>query len=137
MSRLQKAQNRAIRYVCDVKPREHITSFYVKLSLLKIKERQDLHSLVMTHKILNNCAPGYLFGLFTSMRDIRERSTRAHRHYLQAPRVGRGVPAKSFMVRAYRLWNDLPQALWDCVSINVFKSRVENILRKRYITVKL
>ena len=137
MSRLQKAQNRAVRYVCDVKTREHITPYYVKLSLLKIKERHDLHSLIMTNKILNNYSHGYLCGFFTSMRNVREQHTRTHRHYLQAPRVGRGVSAKSFMVRAYRLWNDLPQSIWDCVSTNVFKSRVDKILCKKYITVKL
>ena len=71
------------------------------------------------------------------MRAVRDRPTRAHALYLQAPFVGRGVSVKSFMVRAYRLWNELPQAVWDCQSINLFKSRVERIMLKRYITVKL
>ena len=61
----KKAQNSAIRYICNVKYREHITPFYIKLSMLKIKERHDMHSLVMTFKILKNYAPGYLSKLFT------------------------------------------------------------------------
>ena len=52
LSRLQKAQNRAVRYIFNVKNREHITPFYMKLSMLKIKERHDLHTLIMTFKIL-------------------------------------------------------------------------------------
>ena len=100
---------------------------YVKLSMLKIKERHDLNSLIMTFKILKNYAPGYLSRLFTAMHEVRERPTRAHPLYLQAPRVGRGVSAKSFMVRCYRLWNDMPQTLWDSVSIIVLKSCFEKI----------
>ena len=59
LSRLQKAQNRAVRYIFNVKHREHITPFYMKLSMLKIKERHDLHTLIMTYKILKNYAPSY------------------------------------------------------------------------------
>ena len=133
LHRLQKAQNNAVRYICDVKRREHITPFYKKLGLLKIRERQELHSLVMTYKILHGYAPAYLSSMFTVMSDVRSRPSRAHALYLQAPRVGRDVPPKSFSVWAYRLWNGIPQSLWGCATSSLFTVRVSNLLAQRYL----
>ena len=129
---LQKSQNNAVRYVCNVKRREHITPYYKKIGLLKIRERHELHSLVMTHKILHGYAPAYLSDLFTVMGDVRTRPSRAHPLYLQAPRVSRDVPSKCFSVLAYRLWNNIPNTLWSCSSTTLFTIRVTNLLAQRY-----
>ena len=65
----------------------------------------ELHTLIMAHKILHNYATSYLCNLFTAMGGVHERNTRAHPLYLLAQRVGRDAPVKSFTVRAYRFWN--------------------------------
>ena len=131
--RLQKSQNSAVRYILDVKRREHITPHYVKLGLLKIRERHELHSLVITYKILQGYAPAYLSDLFTVMGDVRARPSRAHPLYLQAPRVGKDVPSKCFTVWGYRLWNNIPNTLWSCTSTSVFTARLTNLLAQRYL----
>ena len=98
LHRLQKSQNNAVRYVCNVKRRKHITPYYKKIGLLKIRERHELHSLVMTHKILHGYAPAYLSDLFTVMGDVGTRPSRAHPLYLQAPRVSIGISHQNVSV---------------------------------------
>ena len=46
---LQKFQNHAISYICDVKRHEHISPYYQKLGILKIRKRHELHSLIIWH----------------------------------------------------------------------------------------
>jgi hypothetical protein len=77
IARLQVAMNNCVRYIFNVKRRAHITPYNVKLGWLKICERRDLQIATMTHKILHGYGPSYLNNLFTDMRDIHSRATRA------------------------------------------------------------
>jgi hypothetical protein len=130
INRLQVAQNNAIRYCLNINRRDHITPHYRNLKILKIKERIELHSLINTHKILHNYAPPYLKPLFTLIRDVSERPSRAHAFFLRVP--GKECLGKSFAVICAKLWNSLPAALCSNISTNVFKYRVTSILFQRY-----
>ena len=134
LDRLQVAQNNCVRYIYNLKKRDHITHFYSKLGWLKIRERHDLQILVNCYKILHGYAPDYLSGMLTLMGSIRGRPSRSHPYYLQAPLVGRDAPEKSFSVSAYRLWNNLKPELCKTKNIATFRKNVENILLKRYRT---
>jgi hypothetical protein len=116
---------------------EHITPYYSKLGWLKVRERIDMQMLIHAHKILREYAPPYLSPFFNPMNQIRERVTRAHPLYLQAPLVGRCVPEKSFSVYAYRLWNSLEPTVCSIENTNTFRKHVESMLLKRYLSAKL
>jgi hypothetical protein len=137
ISRLQVAQNNCIRYIYDLKRNVHVTPYYSKLGWLKIRERLDLQIMIQTHKILHGYAPPYLSPFFKVMSDVRERATRAHSLYLQAPLVGKKVPEKSFSVQAYRLWNNLSPAVCSTKNTATFRSCVEKNLLKLYLCSKL
>lgn len=128
--RLQVAQNNAIRYCLNINRRAHITPHYRNLTILKIKERIELHALTLTHKILHNYTPPYLKPLFTLMRDIRQRPSRAHDLSLQVP--GKEFQGKSFPVLCAKLWNSLPASLCLTKSTDSFKAGINNMLLKRY-----
>jgi hypothetical protein len=132
ISRLQVAMNSAVRYIYNIKRREHITPYYVKLGWLKIAARRDLQICVMAHKILQGYAPSYLNNLFTVMRDVHSRSTRAHNLYLLAPLPGKGIHSKSFSVLAYRLWNSLGPDLCSIKLTALFKSKIQSKLLSSY-----
>jgi hypothetical protein len=136
LNRLQVAQNNAIRYIFDVKRREHITPYYSKLGWLKVRERRDLQICIMTHKILHGYAPAYLTDLFTVMGNVRSRATRAHCNYLLAPVVGRKISERSFSVMGYRLWNNLSAELCTMKATAIFKNKLELKFLSTYITAK-
>jgi hypothetical protein len=125
LNRLQVALSNAVRYIYDVKSRDHITKYYIKFSWLKIRERRDISICAMVHKILNNCAPQYLSDIFTVMTRIHTRVTRSHKLYLQAPLVGKEVPDGSFAVMGYRLWNDIKPEICAIFITKLFKKRLE------------
>ena len=137
LDRLQVAQNNCVRYIYNLKKRDRITHFYSKLGWLKIRERHDLQILTYCHKILHGFAPAYLSGMLILMGSVRERSSRSHPYFLQAPLVGRDAPEKSFSVTAYRLWNSLKPDICKTKNTATFRKNVENILMKRYLTAKL
>jgi hypothetical protein len=125
VNRLQVAQNNAMRYIFSVKPREHISPYYIKLQWLKIKERINLQIYTMTHKILHGYAPEYLQNMFIRMADIHSRQTRAHSLYLLAPQVGKAIPDRSFTVFAYRLWNTLSADICSIKNTALFTNKIE------------
>ena len=76
-----------------------------------------MHTLYLTHRILNGYAPQYLKPFLKLRSCSSERSSRAHPFALQAPLVGRNAPEKSFTVYAYRLWSSLDPKV--CCNPNV------------------
>jgi hypothetical protein len=132
LNRLQVSLNNAVRYIFDIKPREHITKYYIKLGWLKISERRDVGVCVMMHKILNNCAPEYLNDLVTVMSTVCSRETRSHKLYLQAPLVGKEVPEGSFAVMGYRLWNGLKPELYSLSLTKLFRKKLEYAFLMKY-----
>jgi hypothetical protein len=105
ISRLQvEMNNNCFRYIYNVKRREHITPYYVQLDWLKISERRDMQLAIMAHKILYGYAPTYyLSNLFTVMRNVHSRSTRAHNWFLQAPLPSKDMQSRSFSVMTYKV----------------------------------
>jgi hypothetical protein len=121
LNRLQLAQNRVVRYILDINKRDHITPFYLSLSLLKIKERHELHALHLSHSFLHGLNPPYLSSLFWKRVNVTDRSTIAHTFSLQASRLRNNVLEKSFGANSYRLWNALPPKLCCNPNFGVFK----------------
>lgn len=136
IDRLQMAMNNSIRYIFDIKRREHITPYFAKLGWLKIRERMELQITVMAHKILQGYVPTYLSSLLTVMRNIHTRTTRSHDLYLQAPLAGKGATENSFTVVAYRLWNKLNPEYCLIKITALFKNKTECALLAKYIKAK-
>ena len=137
IDRLQVAQNNCIRYIFNLKRRDRVSSYYTKLGWLKIRERHELQALIYCHKILHGCAPPYLSNMLTLMGEVRERPSRAHSFYLQAPLVGKDAPEKSFTVLSYRYWNSLKPDICKKNNITAFRTNVEKLLLQRYLCAKL
>ena len=129
VDRLQVSLNNCVRYIYNVKRREHITPYYVKLGWLKINERRDLQICVMVHKILHCYAPTYLNNMFMLMSGVHVRATRSHAMYLRSPF---GMKSDTFSVMGYRLWNRLSADLCLTKNTNAFKRKVEEQLLALY-----
>ena len=128
ISKLQRLQNSAARLVTRSKIREHITPILQELHWLPVKYRITFKLLLITFKILNNCAPGYLTILLESYNPSRTLRS-ASQNQLVVPRSSTTTYGdRAFSIAAPKLWNSLPVNLRETISIHFFKSKVKTHL---------
>lgn len=106
--RLQRAQNYCIQYIFGLRRNDHVTPYFNLLSLMKLSELREFHTLCLLYSVINSDIPKYLSNNFLFMRDISSRVTRRGSHLLTIPIHRTTVYNKSFVVTAARLWNSLP-----------------------------
>jgi exonuclease III len=120
--RLQNLMHAAINYAYDVPFASRLSKYYHKAEILQLHDRHALEILLMTHKIVHKNCPSYLSDMFTMSNSVNTRNTRSHKFKIYVPRVGVTAPENSFVVKAARLWNDLPADLCSNPNIDAFKS---------------
>jgi exonuclease III len=122
--RLQNLMHAAISYVYDIPFASRLTKYYFKAEILQLHDRHNLEILLMTHKIVHKNCPTYLLDMLTMANSVNTRATRSHKFKIHVPRVGVNTPENSFVVKASRLWNDLPADLCSNIKIESFKSEL-------------
>ena len=60
IKRLQKTLNKAVRFIYDVKWKEHITPYLHKLHVLPVKYRIKYKACLIAYKVTRQMAPSYL-----------------------------------------------------------------------------
>ena len=61
---LKLVMNRAVRFICNVPFREHITPYYKKLHFLPVSKRIKFKACSIAYKIFYGSAPDYLVKSF-------------------------------------------------------------------------
>ena len=131
---LQRLQNSAARLVTRSKVKEHITRIYTCTTRttfiwLPVKYRITFKLLLITFKILNNCAPGYLTILLESYNPSRTLRSASQNQFIVVPRSSTTTYGdRAFSIAAPKLWNSLPVNLRETISIHLFKSKVKTHL---------
>ena len=62
---LERVLNAGIRFIYDLKKRDHVSSFYKSAHILPLSYRIMFKSCVMVYKIINNLSPDYLNDFIT------------------------------------------------------------------------
>ena len=96
---------------------------------LPIEQRIQYKMLLLTFKILNNCAPSYLSDLIKPYRSSRTLRS-SGLHILSKPSYN----LNSYGKRAFscpELWNSLPHNIRSCHSISIFKGLLKTWLFKQ------
>src|SRR5664279_3562569 len=110
---LQRVMNAAARLVCDLKPRDHVTSSLRTLHWLPVKQRIDFKLCVLVHLAVNGRAPSYQQNLIKPSATVPGRASlrSASNHYLivQSSRLQLGD--RAFSVAGPRAWNCMPTEL--------------------------
>ena len=125
--RLQKVQNSCIRFIFQLRKKDHarINNYLTKLKWLNIKNRQLLHSHLQVFKIIHNLSPEYLS--FDTVSNVHQHNTRqSDQLYVSTRRTSRS--SHSFMSRAPLWYNCLPNDVKSCNSINTFKQKCKHYL---------
>ena len=125
ISKLQRLQNSAARLVLKCKVRDHITPPLEKLHWLPVEHRIIFKVLLITFKIINDCAPEYLSDLIETY--VPTRSLRsATQGLLVVPKSFASTYGdRAFSVAAPKLWNNLPANIRTTSALESFKRKLK------------
>lgn len=121
--KLQRALNRGVRLIFDVRRDEHITPFFDQLQWLKVAERRRYLLGTFVFALRTHGSPRPLFELVSHQLPVVT-YTRRPRHELDCdvPRFRTERYRNSFAVSACTLWNSLPTYLRQSESLLEFRT---------------
>ncbi len=127
INKLQMVQNAAARVLTRTRKYDHISPVLSRLPLLPTKHRIDFKILLMTYKALNGLAPQYLSELLSHYSPPRPlRSQNSGR--LIIPRISNQLRRQIVFLFSTKLWNNLPNTVWEADTLCQFKSRLKTHL---------
>ena len=129
--RIQKIQNLCLKFIFDIKKREHWRSleYRKKINWLCMSDRRTLNGLSLLFKIINGQAPDYLIDLFTLISEISNRSTRSYPNNIWIPNEHlSAIHRKSFRFCIPQIWNNLPESIKNSKSLYTFKKHLKTAL---------
>ena len=136
IAKLLHVQNAAARLISKTQRSDHITPVLFSLHWLPIEARISFKIQLLTYKILNGHAPGYLSDLISSYKPNRHNLRSAEKNLLAVPRTQlKTFGDRTFSVASPVLWNTIPLAINNSSTISVFKKRLKTFLFKRYFNV--
>uniref|UniRef100_A0A8C1ETF6 Reverse transcriptase domain-containing protein n=1 Tax=Cyprinus carpio carpio TaxID=630221 RepID=A0A8C1ETF6_CYPCA len=131
INKLQVVQNAAARVLTRSRKYDHITPILQSLHWLPINFRISYKILLLTYKALNGLAPAYLTSLlprYNPSRSLRSQNA----GLLIVPRIAKisksTVGGRSFSYLSPKLWNNLPNIVWEADTLLQFKSRLKTHL---------
>ena len=119
--KLQRCMNACVRFIFNVRKREHITPYYRELKWLKLPDRWRLQMALLLFKTIQSKSPPYLSDLLQPLSGSHDRVTRAGNKLKIAPHKT-DFFSKSFAVGGARLWNSIPEGIRSMGSIGSFKA---------------
>ena len=135
LQKLQLVQNAAARLVTGTHRREHITPVLFDLYWLPIRQRIQFKLLLLVYRCIHHLTPAYLMDLVPyvpakSLRSAEQNLLTVKRYNLE--RFGR----RSFSVAGPSLWNALPSAIRNSISLSAFRSSLKtHLFREAFVTL--
>ena len=131
LKRLQSVQNAAARVVTLARKRDHITPVLKELHWLQVQERVIFKILLLTYKALSNLTPSYISELVKRYIPSRNLRSSTSNRLVKVPYNLKTYGFRAFSSAAPALWNELPQNIRCCSSVNEFKQLVKTHLFKK------
>ena len=123
--KLQKIQNFAARILAGTRKCDHITPVLNDLGWLSVPATLALYDAILTFKCLKGLAPKYLSSRFNTRASVHGRNTR-NRNKLDIPAFNTAAGQRSFIYRAVKCWNSLPEEITKCEDLRSFKSKAKS-----------
>jgi hypothetical protein len=111
VTRLQTAQNACLRYVFRPGITDHMTPYFAREGILRVKDRRTFNILSSGHKIWTSHLPSYIYLGMTLMRHVHGLGTRNALILFQIPFHRSARMAASFVGTFARAFNALPAEL--------------------------
>jgi hypothetical protein len=127
IARLQKTLNDAVRFIFDVKRRDHISPYLYKLHILPVAYRVKFKVSLMAFKILNGMTPGYLMDKVDTFKSRWDRPQRkgCGRDDLMFECSLSLVKSATWVSKMVSEWNQLPVELRSLKDVELFKSKLK------------
>ena len=131
-NQLQLLQNNSIRAIIGLPKYEHISSYYFKLEILKIKDLNKFEIAKLMYLYHSSCLPCSFDNYFVKPSNIHKYTTRSNdnfNYYIPKYRLAR--LQKSFKYTGVKIWNDLGTEI-KLLSFTKFKKTYKNQLLSKY-----
>jgi hypothetical protein len=124
---LQKTMNSAVRFIFNLRRREHITPFLFKLHFLPIRQRINFKTCVMAFKIKRKLSPDYLMDLFDDFVPTTSTQLRVGmgRDQTMFARWDKSYNDNLIFCKLVTTWNNLPYNLRKIETITEFKTKLK------------
>ena len=130
--KLKILQNKTVRFILNLGPREHVGLNELKIcGLLSIESRVNQLKLNHVFKIFNNICPSYLSKHFTRVSDVHQFFTRNSMYNFVIPKIqGTCIASNTFYYTAIKEWNKLPSHIQCLDTKDSFKRSVKSFLHE-------
>lgn len=129
IQKLQYVQNSAARLITGLRKYDHITQTLHSLHWLPVHKRIIFKMLLITYKALNGLAPAYITELLNRLDHVSGLRSMDDALLLKVPLAKKvNYGERAYARAAPLLWNELPLAIRDSPSPQVFKSSVKTLL---------
>ena len=119
---LERVLNTGIRYIYNLKKRDHISPYYKSAHILPIPYRIMYKSCVMVYKIINGLAPDYMNDLIIMDSPSSNIYLRSDNDYFKVMQTGYENTLQYAMIKN---WNTLPYNLRSSENIYIFKKQLK------------
>ena len=121
---IQVIQNMAARRILGVNSRHSSKPLLQELGWIDLKNKRDLHKLVLFKKILKERNPTSLIEELETYRRRNERTSRSNPDNLIIKCCKTNYGKRTFFNNTIRKWNMLPLSIRDTASVKSFKERL-------------
>ena len=133
--RLQVCQNKMVRFILDMSPRDSINyNVLSSIQILNIEDRVKQLRLNHVYNIFNDRAPSYLRENFVLKSIASTRHTRSSSNLDFVVPFIKTCQSGTFYYNGIKDWNDLPKEVKVVKSKDVFKKSVKNLLLDKGIS---
>lgn len=127
-NKIQKLQNRCIRFTYGLRKYDHIRDFIKNKKILNMSNRRLLHGLTLMFRIKHSMAPKYLCNRIKVHTQTHNHFTR-NRNNIDPPFARSKARASSFFVCISKKFNELSRYIEvEGISLNTFKTRCKKYL---------
>ena len=128
---LHRVQNQTAKIILGRSKFSSSTDALKQLHILPIHVRVEYKLVVLVFKCLHHLAPPYLANLIRR-RESHYKTRSAGGCFLHVPFTRASTfRDRSFSVAGPKLWNDLPDDVKNCVTVDSFKSKLKTHLFER------
>ena len=110
VTKIQRAQNACLRFALNLKRFDHISHLYPSINWLNMKDRRDLHLLILTHKTITTGNPAYLCEKLLQRSKVHNINIRTKQN-LTIHKHKTTLFKRSFTYNAAKLYNSLTNEL--------------------------
>jgi hypothetical protein len=124
---LQRTMHAAVRIVCDLLPRDHVTS---ALQSLPIIERIEFNLCLLIHLAINGRASAYLKVFIKTTASVSDRAANrsASNNDLVIQQTRFKFGQRVFSVAGPRIWNQLPTDIKTTTNADLLKRKLKTFI---------